>query len=50
MREENHSQFTACSGKSPVCLKLKGFRRKVRLSLERLTPEGFSRREVPRKA
>ena len=24
MREENHSQFTACSGKSPVCLKPMG--------------------------
>ena len=25
----NQSQFTACSGKSPVCLKLKGFKLKV---------------------
>lgn len=27
---ENQSQFTACSGNNPVCLKLKGFKLKVR--------------------
>mgnify|MGYP002508517507 CR=1 FL=1 len=29
IRGENQSQLAACSGKSPVCLKLKGFNRKV---------------------
>ena len=30
IRSPNQSQFVACSGKRPVCLKLNGFRRKVR--------------------
>ncbi len=29
IRSENQSQFVACSGNSPVCLKLNGFRLKV---------------------
>ena len=30
IKSENQSQLAACSGKSPVCLKLKGFRLKVK--------------------
>ena len=39
MSAENHSQLTACSGKSPVCLKLKGFKYIAEAVLLLDTPE-----------